>query len=254
MVFFKKLVAGGMLGVLLAMTLTHTAAAATPDYSQLSPEARNTLLNVLIKQLTLLQEQLDIIRAAEKKAMIVESQPRPVDTQDYTKGAVNAPIKILTYTDFDCPFCKNFHTTLSSIVTTYPQVSITYRHFPLEQLHPNAKKLSIAAECVGQLGGDQAFFTFIDSVFNLRRVNDQTDMSKLESYAKSAGVQSTAFAACRASKTASDAVEADMDDAIAVSVMGTPTSYVFKNDKIAVISGAQPLAVVEEIIDNLLKQ
>jgi protein-disulfide isomerase len=250
---YKKLLIGGVLSMLLMVPLAPQVHAASPDYSMLTPEARVTLLNALIKQLVYLQEQLDIIRAAEKQAATA-SDPRPVTPRDYTKGAADAQIQILTFTDFDCPFCKKFHETLNSIVTTYPEVSITYRHFPLEQLHPNAKDLSVAAECVGQLKGDVEYYSFVDSVFNSRDFNETTDMSKITSYATAAGVRSADFAACRKSTAALAAVEADMKEGTAIRVQGTPTSYVFKNGEFGIINGAQPQMVVEQMIETLLQE
>ena len=253
MLRFKKMMVGGILALALLVPAVQPAAAATPDYSMLTPQARATLLTALMKQLVYLQEQLAIITAAEDKAAGKEPQPSAVTAADYTKGAADAKIKIVTYTDFDCPFCKQFHTTLSTIAQKYPEVSITYRHFPLEQLHPNAKKLSIAAECVGQLGGDKAFYTFVDSVFNLRSVNDRTDLSKLPTYAQSAGVNTSSFATCRTSDGAETAVETDIKEGTDISVMGTPLSFVFANSEIGEINGAQPLSVVEQMIDTLLE-
>jgi len=253
MIGFKKIITGGMLALVLLVPTIPPVAAATPDYSMLTPEARAALLTALMKQLVYLQEKLALIKAGEDTAASIKTQPSPVTADDFTKGAVDANIKIVTFTDFDCPFCKQFHTTLSTVAHKYPDVSITYRHFPLEQLHPNAKKLSIAAECVGQIGGDKAFYTFVDSVFNLRNINDQTDMSKLAGYAQSAGIDPSAFATCRTTDKAQAAVETDMKEGKAISVAGTPQSFVFKNGEIAELSGAQPLVVVEQIIENLLE-
>ncbi|MES2966542.1 MAG: thioredoxin domain-containing protein [Patescibacteria group bacterium] len=249
---FKKIVIAGMLAFVLLGSTVQPVAAAAPDFSSLSPEARATLLTTLLKQLVYLQEQLALITANEKANIELE-EPSPVTAADYTKGAADAKIKLITYTDFDCPFCKSFHSTLNTIVNRYPDVSITYRHYPLEQLFPNSKKLSIAAECAGRVGGDAAFYQFTDSVFNLRGLNDRTDMSKLSTYAQSAGVQAALFEACRNSNEAELAVLADIKEGTALSVTGAPQSYFFKNGEMGKMQGAQPLIVVEQIIENLLK-
>jgi len=89
----------------------------------------------------------------------------PVTEADHIRGAVNAPIKIVEYSDFDCAFCARFHQTMKAIVAKYPgdEVAWVYRHFPLEQLHPNAATVALASECVADLGGDEAFWTFADT-------------------------------------------------------------------------------------------
>ena len=172
---------------------------------------------------------------------------------DYTRGPVAAKIQIVTFSDFECPFCKTFHGTLNAILAKYPTVSATYRHYPLEQLHPNAMQLSVAAECVGLLGGDAAFWKFVDSSFASREVNAKTQMSRLPEFATSAGVASSAYTSCIAGAAAKNAVNADIADGTKASISGTPNSFIFKNGvKVDTILGSQPLSVVEAKIAKLL--
>jgi protein-disulfide isomerase len=94
---------------------------------------------------------------------------RPVDDTDYIRGNPNAPITVVEYSDYDCPFCKNFHDTMNTIMKEYGvtgKVAWVYRQFPLAQLHPNAPRISEAAYCVGELGGSDAYFTFSQSSTN----------------------------------------------------------------------------------------
>ena len=233
---------------MLSSTLTSVLAA--PILSQMmAPEAKAALLVKLTNQLKVLQAELALLQAAEAKTHIT---PLPVVEADYTRGPANARIKIVTFTDFDCPFCKLFHETLHTIGSKYPDVSVSYRHFPLEQIHPNSKKLSIAAECAGTIGGDVAFWKFVDSAFDSRGVNETTNMLQVNTFASAAGVPLSAFESCRTSKSAEASVAADMKDGTTAGVMGTPQSFVFKDGiKVATLSGSQPLAVVEEIIKNL---
>lgn len=88
----------------------------------------------------------------------------PVTSEDNVKGDVeNAKVTIVEYSDFDCPFCTRFHATMNSVFAKYNgEVAWVYRHFPLEQLHPNAKAVAVASECVAKLGGNDAFWTFAD--------------------------------------------------------------------------------------------
>jgi protein-disulfide isomerase len=181
-----------------------------------------------------------------------KNKPVSVSEEDYIRGSALASINIVTFTDLECPFCKLFHSTLNSIVKSNKDVSIAYRHFPIEQLHPNAKEIAVAAECVGSIAGDDAFWNFTDSLFTSREVNEPTNMSKLAYYASKEGVSSLDFSSCRQSDIAKIAVEDDMAEGLYSGVQGTPHSYVFKDGVMVYpISGAQPLSTVERIIENL---
>jgi protein-disulfide isomerase len=93
---------------------------------------------------------------------------RPVTSEDHIKGNPDAPIKIVEYSDFDCPFCGRFHETMNQVMAQYGEsgdVNWTYRHFPLDQIHPQARPLAIASECVAELGGNEKFWEFSNIMF-----------------------------------------------------------------------------------------
>lgn len=90
----------------------------------------------------------------------------PVSASDHIRGNPDAEIVIVEYSDFDCPFCARFHSTMNSVMDQYgEEVAWVYRHFPLESLHPNAPAVAVASECVAELGGNDAFWKFADSYF-----------------------------------------------------------------------------------------
>ena len=181
----------------------------------------------------------------------------PVTEDDHIRGNPNAPIMLVEYSDYDCPFCKNFHETMNQIMEDYGlsgQVAWVYRHFPLEQLHPNAPRIALASECVAELGGDDAFWTFSDLVFEERSTNEPTDMTRLSEFASSAGVSEADFTACLESERHKDKVEEDFNNAIAVGGRGTPHTVVLVGDQQGVINGAQPYSVVKQIVENLITQ
>ncbi|MFM2340305.1 MAG: hypothetical protein RLZZ360_941 [Candidatus Parcubacteria bacterium] len=181
----------------------------------------------------------------------------PVTEKDFIRGNPNAPIVIVEYSDYDCPFCKNFHDTMKLIMEDYGvtgKVAWVYRQFPLAQLHPNAPRISEAAYCVGELGGDEAFWTFSDLVFGEREVNEPTNMSKLPEFAEKAGVSRTEFNTCLSSGRHTTAVEDSLKDGVKAGAQGTPYSIVTVGDQKAVINGAQPYPVVKQIIERLIAQ
>lgn len=182
---------------------------------------------------------------------------RPVDETDYVRGNPNAPIMVIEYSDYDCPFCKSFHDTMNRVMEEHGvtgKVGWVYRQFPLAQLHPNAPRISEAAYCVGDLGDDIAYWKFSDSIFKERETNEPTNMSRLPEFAEAAGVNRAEFTSCLESGKFTSAVEDSIAEGVAAGAGGTPYSIVVVGDQQAVINGAQPYAVVKQIIDNLVDQ
>jgi protein-disulfide isomerase len=104
----------------------------------------------------------------------------PVTDKDHIKGDISAPVKIVEYSDLECPFCKRFHTTMQDVVKSYDgKVAWVFRQFPLAQLHPKAVKEAEAAECVASLGGNAAFWKFIDKVEEVTPGNNKLDEAKI---------------------------------------------------------------------------
>lgn len=181
----------------------------------------------------------------------------PVTEKDHILGNPNAAIVIVEYSDFDCPFCKQFHETMQQVMETYGgdgKVAWVYRHFPLTQLHPNAKKIAEASECVASIGGNDAFWKFADLVFDEREVNEQTDMTKLPEFAERAGVSKTTYTQCMESGKFTAAIDESVTAAIKAGASGTPHSILIAGDQQGPINGAQPYPVVKQMIDTLLGQ
>ncbi len=181
----------------------------------------------------------------------------PVTKEDHILGNPNAPIMIVEYSDFECPFCKNFHETMQRIMAEYGKdgkVAWVYRQFPLQQLHPNAPKIAAASECVAWLGGNDAFWKFADSVISDRGTNEPTNITKLPEYAEKAGADKTKFNECVGSDKYNDKISADIEAAVKAGAKGTPYSVMIVGDQQGVIDGAQPYAVVKQMIDTMLTQ
>ena len=182
---------------------------------------------------------------------------RPVDENDHIRGNPNAPIVLIEYSDYDCPFCKNFHETMNQVMDNYGadgKVAWVYRHFPLEQLHPSAPYIAEASECVAELGGNEAFWTFSDLVFGERGTNEPTNISRLSEFAEESGVSVSAFDACLEEGRTKPLVEEDFRDAINAGGKGTPHTLVLVGGQQGVINGAQPYEAVSQIIDTLIEQ
>ena len=180
-----------------------------------------------------------------------------VTEADHIKGDINAPVKIVEYSDFDCPFCSRFHDSMSDFIETSDgDVAWVYRQFPLEQLHPNAPTVAHASECVAELGGNDAFWKFTDGYFAARGAGDatahQTIITKL---ANEAGVATGVFNDCMESGRHTKAVESDMADAVETGGRGTPWSIVIgPTGKTYPINGAQPATVIAQVVKLALEE
>lgn len=194
--------------------------------------------------------------AAETKEGSIENIA-PITASDHIRGNPNAPLMIVEYSDFDCPYCKSFHVTLQKIMEEYGpggQVAWVYRHFPLTSLHPSAAHLAEASECVAELGGNEAFWKFADLVFGERGPNEPTDISRLPEFATTAGVDAAAFQSCLDSGRHQASVQEDFDNAVATGGRGTPHSVIVIGDrKLEITGGAQPYEQVKMLVDGLLK-
>lgn len=179
-----------------------------------------------------------------------------VSNKDHIRGNTNAEVTIVEYSDLECPFCKVFHTTMKQIMDTYEdgKVAWVYRHFPIAQLHSKAPKEAEASECAAELGGNAAFWQFIDKVFETTNANNSLDPAQLPQIAGSIGLDVTAFNNClnsgKYTKTISDAVIA----AGKAGAQGTPYSVaISKSGQKIVINGAEPFEAVKAKIDSLIK-
>ncbi len=202
-------------------------------------------------------DKVDSVNNGDKKptkAIVI----RPVDESDHVAGNPNADILLVEYSDTECPFCKRFHTTMNKIMEEYGKdgkVAWVYRHFPIDSLHTKARKEAAATECANELGGNTAFWGYINKVFEITPSNNNLDLALLPEIADGLGLDKTAFNECLSSGKYDAHVEADRKDGIKAGVKGTPyTVLVTKKDgKTYPISGAQPYNTVKTLIDGALK-
>lgn len=182
----------------------------------------------------------------------------PISANDHIRGNPNAPVKIIEYSDTECPFCKRFHDTMKQVMDEYGKdgtVAWVYRHFPLDQIHPKADKEAEALECANELGGADAFWAYTDRLFEVTPSNNNLDPAELPNIARHVGLDVTTFNACLASGKYADRVEKDTQNAEATGGRGTPWSIVVAKDGTKYpLSGAQPYATVKQLIELALQE
>lgn len=183
-------------------------------------------------------------------------QMNPITATDHRRGNPGAPVKIVEYSDFECPFCKRFHETMKQVSDEYgDEIAWVYRHFPLDQLHSKARKEAVAAECANELGGNDAFWKYADRFFELTPSNNQTNIDTvLPQIAKEIGLDKAKFASCLESGKYDAHVEENVQDATETGGGGTPWSIVVaKSGKKYPLSGAQSYETVKQLIELALK-
>jgi len=211
----------------------------------------------------------EIISELEAKAPV----PQPAQTRsqpsipsvfqvslddDPVKGNPNAPVTLVEFSDFQCPFCSRFFTqTLPALEENYidtGKIKLVYKDFPLDNLHPNARPAHIAAECADEQG---KFWEYHDVLFENQgqwnRLSSTDLSSQLNQYATSMGLNSASFDSCLSSQSMADEVHADFLQAAQYGATGTPTFFI-GNEKIGFIKlvGAQPYAAFQAVIDRQL--
>lgn len=178
---------------------------------------------------------------------------QPVSSDENIRGDLNtAEVVVVEFSDFDCPFCYRFHTTMQQIVNDYQgRVAWAYRHFPLDSLHPNARTKAEASECVADLGGNDAFWKFADILMDENRTVTVVDLGKV---AQEAGVSQSAFQTCLDEGKFKAKIDADLQDAVANGGRGTPYSVVLtRAGEQTPINGALPYEQVKTILDSILQ-
>ena len=173
-------------------------------------------------------------------------------------GDADAPITIIEFSDFQCPFCARFHTqTLPLILEEYIQkgkVRLVFRDFPIQSIHPNALPASVAANCANEQG---KFKEMHDALFeNQSEWNKQDAVNALalfSQYAARIGLDQDTFDACLKSGKHIEEIRKDLDDGRDYGVSGTPGFFV-GNDHIGYVElkGAQPFESFKKLIDAQL--
>lgn len=163
---------------------------------------------------------------------------------DATKGKKDAPITVIEFSDFQCPFCKRARATVNEILSTYGnQVQYAFRDFPLS-FHKLAPKAHEACECAG----DQGKYWECNAL--LWEKQPELAVDKLKEYARTLGLDGGKFDSCLDSGKNAAEVEKDIQDGAAAGVSGTPAYFING----IMISGAQPFPNFKKVIDGEIKE
>jgi protein-disulfide isomerase len=209
---------------------------------QLTPQIRNYLKGQaraaqLAAFMAILENQYDVERHLEPMRVEVATDGFP------SKGPEDAPVTIVEFSDFQCPYCLMFHNTLQQMQEKYgDQVRLVYRQFPLSSIHPQANDAAQASLCADEQG---KFWDLHDAMFANQRALGR---DQLKETARTLNLNGPVFDECLESGKYADAVAADVRAGQAVGVQGTPASFI--NGRF--VSGAKPLEDLSAIIDEEL--
>jgi predicted DsbA family dithiol-disulfide isomerase len=159
------------------------------------------------------------------------------------RGPANAPVTIVEFSDFECPYCGGLYPTLKQVEKNYPQqVRIVYRQFPLANIHPHAQKAAEASLCANE---QNKFWEFHDSMFT-----NQSELSvpDLKQRAVDLKLDVPAFNQCLDSGRHNAAIQADIQEGSRFGVTGTPAMFI--NGRL--LSGNQPYAEIRDVIEDEL--
>jgi protein-disulfide isomerase len=180
---------------------------------------------------------------------------------DPVLGDKNAPVTLIDFSDYECPFCKrHFEQTFQEIKREYidtGKVKMVYRDLPLGFHDPLATKQAIAANCAREQGGDETYYNYHDEIFKRTQSNGNgMAVDELYTIASDLGLNQPDFRTCLDTDKYKDEVQKDLDDAAAYGATGTPTFFIGKSSGDVIegtkIVGAQPFAAFKTIIDENL--
>lgn len=155
---------------------------------------------------------------ANRAKMDLQSSP--------AKGPADARVTVVEYSDFQCPHCRELTKTLRTLHTQYPQVRIVFKDLPLVQIHPWAMTAAVAGRCAYQQS-PEAFWKVHDAIFDHQdAVKPENAWDKMLEFGTQAGLDLDTFRACMVSEVPKQHIVKSVEEAKALKIANTPTSFV----------------------------
>jgi protein-disulfide isomerase/Tfp pilus assembly protein PilF len=208
-------------------------------------------LQIVRQKITTEQTTLPQTRQEYLKRILEHSEHAPPDPPKAAvsfdparlRGSPNAPVMIVEFSDFQCPFCRKVQATLKSVLAKYQgRVSLAYRDFPLRGMHGQAELGAESSRCAGEQG---KFWEYHDMLFENP---DKLNRNGLLQLARNANLDEKQFDSCLSGGKYRAQVEQDLQDGIRAGVMGTPGIFINGIP----LNGAQPESTFERVIDSEL--
>jgi protein-disulfide isomerase len=238
-------------------------------------DAENTLLKKLESSGAIdraVQRSLDKIKKQEEKQQQKEksfqevqklklaSNLKKIDPkEDHIYGKKDAAVTIYVFSDFECPFCQRFHETPKQLVNEMPgKVNLVFRHYPLGFHEPMATKEATASICAFELGGNEKFWSYADTIMFKTQLDGKgiaikNNEDPLQEIAKALNLDLDKFNDCRASEKVAQRIKDNIADGINSGVNGTPGVILRNNktNKVSILAGAVPIEMIRDAVRNL---
>lgn len=182
---------------------------------------------------------------------------RPIQDFDLVRGNPDASIMFVTYTDFTCPRCSDFHDTMSRLLLEYGpsgQVAWTVRPLPLPERRPGGYTATLAAECAASLGGTQAFWAFTDTIADTTGEDETISTATIEAASTAAGLERSEVLDCVDAETHGEYVTMTAAEAIDAGATHVPYTVILVGDNQGALNGAQPYTAMQTVTEDLLLQ
>lgn len=165
-----------------------------------------------------------------------------VSDNDRIRGNKDAPITIVEFSDIQCPYCSRFHDVMKQVMEKYPDdVRWVYKHFPLDSIHPYARKAAEASECAGD---QDKFWEYLDGLFINQKSITTSYFPKL---AKELNLNTSEFEECLSDGKYTSKVNSDFSLGQKSGVRATPTSFINGQEA----RGALSFDQIDSIIQSL---
>jgi len=203
------------------------------------------------------QQQADAQAMQERRLAERVKNVRRVDVaRDHVFGNKEALVSIIEYSDFECPYCQSFHETPMKVIEQYgDRVNWVYRHFPLPFHNPVAQQTAEASECISELAGNDAFWTFINAIYARGPVGDEGKaLADKLTLANELGIDQAKFIECLDSDRYNARVEEDLREGARIGINGTPGTVVLNNQngEVRLVTGAVPPETLAAAIEQVL--
>jgi len=217
----------------------------TLPFEQIKSQVKRLLKNAEVQQAR--ARYADSLRGNAEVAVFLQPPAVELGENDPARieGNPTAPISIVEFADFQCPYCGRVEPTLAAILKKYDsKVKLAFRDFPLSSIHPYAEGAAEASRCAEAMG---KFWPMHDAMYANQSKLTQADLIKT---AGSLGMDESAFSACLKSGKYKPAIQQDVAAGLRVGVTGTPAFFI--NGRY--LSGSVPEAQFDQIIDSELSQ
>jgi len=199
-----------------------------------------------LKQARVQQARQEYLKGLRDKAQVTIRLSRPriqvAANPERLRGSSKAPVTIVEFSDFQCPYCRRTQSTLQELLAKYgDRVSLSFRDYPLRQIHPQAQLAAEAARCAGE---QARFWEYHDALFTAAKL----DRDGLVEQARALKLDEGKFDACLSAGKYKAQIEQDLQDGTRAGVNGTPAFFING----ILLSGAQPLEAFSAIVDDEL--